>query len=231
MIAIFCALPSEYLNLIRFIRKKECFSFQNIPVTTCRIASYNVLIACSGPGQKAAYECIQILFEQYHITFALSTGIAGGLNPSLKIGDVIISKKIIKPKLCSFSVPPEIYNLILNKYKESIKNDSRLKSNVHTAAIVSTADFVNKTEESKALEEQYQGMCVETECGSIMQACQEKKINCAAIKIISDFANEASVGTLNQTHFAVTKHLGASIVRMITNLTLSEYKLLESFKS
>ena len=56
-------------------------------------------------------------------------------------------------------------------------------------------------------------------------------INCTAIKIISDFANEASAGTLNQTHFAVTKQLGASIVRMITNLTLSEYKLLESFKS
>lgn len=230
MIAVFCALPSEYINLIRFAAEKENFYFQNIPVTTCHIANYNVLIACSGPGQEAAYQCAQSLFAQYHITFVLSTGIAGSLNPNLKIGDIIISDKIIKPNSCSFSVSPEIYNIIFNKYMESIKENCSRKPNVQIAAVVSAAGLINETEQSKVLEKQYNGMCVETESGSVMQACQEKQINCAAIKIISDFANEASINTIKQTQFAVTKQLGKSIIHMFTNLTLHEYKQIANFK-
>lgn len=230
MIAVFCALPSEYLNLIRFITKKEDFYYENIPVTTCHIANYDVLIACSGPGQEAAYQCAKILFAQYHITFALSTGIAGSLNPNLKIGDIIISDKIIKPNICSFTVSPEIYNVIFNKCKESVQENCSRKPNIQIAAIVSTTGFINETEQSKVLEKQYNGMCVETESGSVMQACQEKQINCAAVKIISDFANEASINTIKQTQFAVTKELGKSIVHMITNLTSPEFKQLVNFK-
>lgn len=230
MIAVFCALPSEYINLIRFTTNKKDFYYENLPVTTCHIANHDVLIACSGPGQEAAYQCAKILFARYHITFALSTGIAGSLNLNLKIGDIIISDKIIKPNICSFSVSPEIYNVIFHKCKESVQENCSRKPNIQIAAIVSAAGFINEAEQSKALEKQYNGMCVETESGSVMQACQENKINCAAIKIISDFANEASINTIKQTQFAVTKELGKAIVHMITNLTLYEYKQIANFK-
>ena len=51
-----------------------------------------VVIVRSGVGKVNAALCVQILADLFQITAIINTGVAGSLNASLDIGDILISR-------------------------------------------------------------------------------------------------------------------------------------------
>lgn len=48
-----------------------------------------------GPGETAAMGAFNVLRQQYHPTIVALAGIAGGLHPSLKHGDVVVAQEVV----------------------------------------------------------------------------------------------------------------------------------------
>jgi adenosylhomocysteine nucleosidase len=72
--------------------KKELI-VQGIPFTTGSLKERKVVLAHSGIGKVNAATTATLLIEHFQPTHILFTGIAGGLNPALRPGDVVIGAK------------------------------------------------------------------------------------------------------------------------------------------
>lgn len=55
-----------------------------------------LVLAKSGIGKSSAAICTQMILKRYpKITYMLSVGIAGAIDPVLRIGDIVVSDRII----------------------------------------------------------------------------------------------------------------------------------------
>ena len=53
-----------------------------------------VIIARSGVGKVNAGACAQTLIHKFNVDSIINTGVAGGLHPDVKVGDVVISTNV-----------------------------------------------------------------------------------------------------------------------------------------
>ena len=66
---------------------------QGVRFTTGSLKDRRVVLTHSGMGKVNAAMAATLLVEQFQPTHVLFTGIAGGLNPDLRPGDVVIGAK------------------------------------------------------------------------------------------------------------------------------------------
>lgn len=104
----------------------------------------------------------------YQPNLVLTCGLAGGLNPDLKIGDVVFEVQ-----------------------SQESRVQSRLLAAGAKPATFFCADRIATTvAEKKQLREQTGADAVEMESATIHAVCAEKKIPCATVRVISDTAHE-----------------------------------------
>ena len=56
----------------------------------------SVVVVQCGVGKVNAAMCVQILHDLFEITHVINTGVAGGLNDKLDIGDILISNAALQ---------------------------------------------------------------------------------------------------------------------------------------
>jgi adenosylhomocysteine nucleosidase len=83
----------EIETLGQELTDKTEMTIQGIRFTTGSLKDRRVVLAHSGMGKVNAAMAATLLVEQFQPTHVLFTGIAGGLNPDLRPGDVVIGAK------------------------------------------------------------------------------------------------------------------------------------------
>src|SRR5215510_13318418 len=87
------AMTLEVETLGQELTDKQERTIQGIRFTTGSLKDRRVVLAHSGIGKVNAAMTATLLVEQFQPTHILFTGIAGGLNPDLRRGDVVIGEK------------------------------------------------------------------------------------------------------------------------------------------
>ena len=90
--AILSAMTVEVERLGQELTDKTEMTVQGIRFTTGSLKDRRVVLAHSGIGKVNAAMTATLLVEQFQPTHILFTGIAGGLNPDLRPGDVVIPR-------------------------------------------------------------------------------------------------------------------------------------------
>ena len=154
--------------LICFALKEEAAPFQKLVAN-----KPDITILLTGIGRKNAGKTVGELLSPNAFQMVFTCGFAGGLNPDLKIGDVI------------FEMPVEI------KDSQGLSLQERLVSAGAKPAKIFCADRIATTvAEKKRLREDTLVDAVEMESAAIHGVCAEHGIPCATIRVISDTANE-----------------------------------------
>jgi adenosylhomocysteine nucleosidase len=83
----------EIERLGQQLTDKTEMTVQEIRFTTGSLKDRRVVLAHSGMGKVNAAMAATLLVDQFQPTHVLFTGIAGGLNPDLRPGDVVIGAK------------------------------------------------------------------------------------------------------------------------------------------
>ena len=60
-----------------------------------RIGPHDVVLAKCGVGKVNAARCAQILIDRSNPDFLINTGVAGGIGPNLKVGDMVLSTDLV----------------------------------------------------------------------------------------------------------------------------------------
>jgi adenosylhomocysteine nucleosidase len=155
-------------TLTCFALKEEAAPFRKIPA-----AKTGVSILIVGIGRQNAEKSVRKFLASNSPELVLTCGFAGGLNPVLKLGDVIFEASQFHP-------PSSILHL-----------QAKLQAAGAKPARFFCADHIATTvAEKKALRDQTGADAVEMESAAIQAVCRERDLACVTVRVISDPANE-----------------------------------------
>lgn len=189
-----------------------------------RLHGHDVVAVLSRIGKVAAATTASVLIQRFGVERIVFTGVAGGLAPGVNVGDVVIADDFLQHDL---DVSP-----IFPKYEVPLYGQSRFKTDealtlqlsqataralphvkVHCGLVVSGDRFVSTTQESRALQHALPGaLAVEMEGAAIAQVCHDFGIPFAAVRTISDRADDAAHGDFLKFLEEVASRYSAAIV-------------------
>ena len=159
-----------------------------------------VLVEC-GIGKVNAAICSTLLIQEFKVDKILFTGVAGGLNPEINIGDIVVSTNLIEHDFDCTAFGYD-YGVIPRMESSTFKADESLvelakkvaeekfgKNRVFVGTIVSGDIFVAANEKIKWLRETFKGECTEMEGAAVAHVCYVLKKPFVVIRSISDKAN------------------------------------------
>lgn len=89
-VAVMSAFSPELSLLLSQTEIAETYSVNGVEFTTGTLAGNDVVLLLSGVSMVNAAMNTQLLFDHFNVTHLVYSGIAGGVNPDLNIGDVAI---------------------------------------------------------------------------------------------------------------------------------------------
>jgi adenosylhomocysteine nucleosidase len=94
-IGIIGAMELEVAALKDKMEIRNVFTKASMEFLEGTLNGTEVIITRSGVGKTNAALCSQILADLYNVTHIINTGVAGSLNASLNIGDILVSSKAL----------------------------------------------------------------------------------------------------------------------------------------
>lgn len=95
-IGIICAIPQEVVYLRGRLRDTERTALAGIDFDSGEIDEQPVVLVASGMGKVNMGLVATLLVDRFHCTAIVFTGVAGGLDPQLHIGDIVIADRVVQ---------------------------------------------------------------------------------------------------------------------------------------
>lgn len=183
-----------------------------------KMSGKNIVLVRCGIGKVNAAVCTQAMIDLFAADYCVNTGVAGGLNPSLRIGDVVISKDAVQHDLdcTAFGHPIGLVPRLGLRFFDADESLAAMALEAGRAVlpdevtilpgrIASGDQFISDGAVKTAILRNTSGDCVEMEGASIAQTCWLNKVPFVIIRAISDQAD----GTADQ-NFQDFVHLAAA---------------------
>jgi len=195
------------------------------------IGNLEVILVHSGIGKVNAAIATQILISEFKVDYVINTGIAGSLDPSLNIFDIVCSidavehdvdasyfgyKKgqIPQTKSPFFPSDPYLAQLMLKAFS-SIKDDAKVQGrfssddanivkhiNLVMGRIASGDIFVTDKGMKEKLNKEMEAICVEMEGAAVAHTCVANNIPYLILRCISDLADKENLIMLSYDDFS-----------------------------
>jgi adenosylhomocysteine nucleosidase len=208
--AIISALPEEQAGLIQLLSNHEHLAQVPRRLELGFIHQKPVILALAGVGKVAAATTATVLIERHHVQRVIFTGVAGAVASHVNVGDVVVGSEYLQhdmdasPLFPRFEIPytgmsrfignTALIAIILEALRAiSVPAKSLKPFKIHEGLIISGDRFVSSAAEVQALRSALpDALCVEMEGAAIAQVCHDYKIPFAAVRSISDKADNSA---------------------------------------
>lgn len=139
------------------------------------------------------------MIEAFDVEEIIFTGVAGGINEDLDLGDVVISKDLIQHDFDTsafgdkLGVIPRMDNSVFKADEElielAVNAGKKLKGKVIVGRVLSGDQFIASPEKIAFLKKEFNGDCTEMEGAAVGHVCQVLDIPFVVIRTMSDKAN------------------------------------------
>ena len=198
-IAIMGAMPEEIEPLLAKVEniKKTVYGKNSYYEATYR--GKEIVIAYSKIGKVFASLTATILIEKFGCNQLLFSGVAGAINPNLKIGDLIIANALCQHDLdiTAFGhphgfVPEGEVCISTDKSLRDIAKDVAQKSGLTLQeGIIATGDqFVACNDRKEFISSTFEADALEMEGASVAVVCDALNVPFFVLRAISDSAND-----------------------------------------
>ena len=182
-----------------------------------KLCDTDVVIVKSGVGKVFAAMVSEKIIDEYNPKAVVFTGVGGGLNPTLEIGDVVVSSDCIQHDLDAEALGFPRGQIPYTEHRVFVSDRNLLRTALQTklkghkifAGRILTGDqFITKKEmkDHKYLIDDLKGDVVEMEGGAIAQVCTITKTPFLIVRTISDKANGEAVEDFNAFSDVVAKN-------------------------
>ena len=183
-------------TFICFALKEEAAPFQKMAGgTVAEAQAASVLI--TGIGRKNAEESVREFLFANSPKLVLTCGFAGGLNPDLKLGEVLFELTDRRGELHE----PQTEKKIRDSQSSSLR-EKLLSAGAKPAKFFCADRIAITVAEKKKLRAETGADAVEMESEAIHAICRERGIPCATVRVISDIASEDLPLDFNQLYKA-----------------------------
>ena len=227
MIGIIGAMQIEIDSIINLLTNTKCESFAHINFFSGKINNTDCVIALCGPGKVNAAICSQIMISKYNPQVIINIGVAGALKKNIKIGDIVLADFVVQHDMDTSSIGDARgfisgINLVTipcsTSINEKIKSAAvQLNENIHIGIIATGDQFISNKEKLLDIKNTFKAIACEMEAGSIGHVCLVNNVDFAALKVISDNADENSSIDYEKFKIIVAKKTTLLIETAIAN--------------
>lgn len=181
----------------------------------------DVVVVLSRVGKVSAALTATILIERFGVHCMVFTGVAGGLSPLVRIGDIVVARSLVQcdmdasPIFPRYEVPlygktefatdtvlsnalatiarQKISELSTTLDANALAKFSLFSPQVHEGLVLCGDRFVTNAADNQALQQQFpNGLCIEMESAAAAQVCHDYGVAFSAIRTISDQADDSA---------------------------------------
>ena len=220
-IALMSAMQEELAAVLQALPNKRCVHRAGRDFWLGQWHGCEVVAVLSRIGKVAAATTATVLIEHFGAQTLVFTGVAGALDASLRIGDVVIGRRFVQHDMDASPLFPRhevpLYGralfeadaklaVQLAQASEHVLADAALHlgprtlaefqlntPRVHRGLILSGDRFVSTSAESHALRQALpEALAVEMEGAAVAQVCHDYGVPFAAVRTISDRADDTA---------------------------------------
>lgn len=200
-IGIIGAMEEEVVNLRESMDVISAKNVIGLDFYLGKLSGNNVVVVRSGIGKVNAAICAQVLIDLYAVDCIINVGVAGAVDKSLTIGDIVVSGDAVQhdfdttalgdePGVISrmdesvFAADEQLVNLA----KETVES---LGYPVCVGRVASGDQFVASPEVKSKIKSLFKPVCCEMEGAAIAHACYLNRIPFVILRAISDNADDS----------------------------------------
>lgn len=197
-IAIMGAMPEEIAPILQIVGEYKTTEYADNTYYETNYKGVELVIAYSKIGKVFSTLTATTMIEHFGCSKLLFSGVAGGINPSLKIGDLIVATKLSQHDLdiTAFGHPMGFVpggSVFVETDKEliSIAKDvaKELGKTVQEGIIATGDQFVHNEDVKNTIVENFNADALEMEGGSVAVVCDALDVPFFILRAISDTAD------------------------------------------
>lgn len=200
MIGIIGAMEIEVRSIAAAMTDAETKTISGIPFVSGKLSGTPAVIAKCGIGKVSAAVCAQILISVFNVEKIINTGVAGGLAPELRQGDIVVASGFVEHDMDTTPLGDapgylsglDIITLPCDKELSELAADVSAQTQDYSTirGIVATGDqFIASRERSDYIRTTFNASACEMEGGAIAHVCYMGGIPFTAVRCISDNAD------------------------------------------
>jgi adenosylhomocysteine nucleosidase len=228
-IGIIGAMEEEVKILRDAMTNKKVETIANSEFISGTLNGKEVILLRSGIGKVNAAMTTSILIQTYQPDYIINTGSAGGLNPELQVGDVVISTEVRHHDVdvtafgYEYGQVPQLPPAFkANQKLAEIAWKSSQELNVQTVkGLIATGDsFMNDPVKVEAIKDKFNDLqAVEMEAAAIAQVAYQFGVPFVIIRSLSDIAGKESDISFEQYLDQAAKNSADLVMKIVTNLS------------
>lgn len=226
-IGILGAMQEEISPLLDHYKTYETIAFGGNTFYKVSLENKTLIIACSRIGKVHSSLSAATMILYFGCNKIIFNGVAGGINPSYKIGDLVIGEK-----LCQHDVDITIFghpfgyfsegkiftqtNEALNKLAKEVAKESNIT--IHQGTIATGDQFVSSKERKEWIKKEFNADAIEMEGASVAVVCDNLNTPLCVIRAISDNAGDEALISYEEFLEHSAKQSAALVIKMIEKI-------------
>lgn len=192
-IGVLTAMSVEYNQLASMLADSEQVVFGSDKYLCGKIGNLEVVLLRCGMGKVNAAMGVTLLIDRFQPEAVISTGVAGGVDDSLHVMDVVVSRQTVYHDV--WCGPGNVWGQVQElpeRYDGAeplVKTALSIHTNVNIVeGLICTGDlFVTKPEEQQLIKSRFpEALAVDMESAAIAQVCHIRQVPFVSFRIISD---------------------------------------------
>jgi adenosylhomocysteine nucleosidase len=206
-IGLICAIPQELAQLRDVLVPARSEDAAHTHFDAGMIDGHDIVLAGSGMGKVNAALVTTLLADRFRCSTIVFSGVAGGLDPALGIGDVVVADRIIQhdagvlenervrayqPGYAPIINPTDRLGYpadpgVLARVKERLDGIS-VPGQIVYGTVLSGDQYLNCATTRERLLHELGGQAIEMEGGAVAQVCEAFGLPWLVIRALSDLA-------------------------------------------
>ncbi len=223
------AMESEVMQLVAALEGARQSTYGGVVFTEGMLLGRPVVVAKSGIGKVCAALCTQLLIDRFEVQAIVNTGVAGGLHPSLRVGDLVVGTDAVQHDVdvgafgyvrgclpgCSDRTAPTRFPgdpALLQQFRRAVAGTIGEGCRVLEGTIASGDVFVHDRAQKHDIADTFGAAAVEMEGGAIAQVAAANGVPCLLVRAISDLAD----GEADVTYDQFEREAAARCAQLVT---------------
>jgi len=197
-LAIMGAMEEEITPILAHFSDINKVDYANNTYYECKLGTLDVVVAHSKIGKVFSTLTASTMIQKFGCDTLLFSGVAGGVNPSLKIGDLIVANKLSQHDLdiTAFGHPAgfvpggDVYVNTDGTLKNIALEVASANNIKIIEGIIATGDqFVADEKRKEFIASTFKADALEMEGASVAVVCDALNVPCLILRAISDTAD------------------------------------------
>ena len=221
-VGLIFAMREELDEVLKQVEIEEEFTIFNLTFYRVVIKDITCILVECGVGKVNAARCSQIMIDVMKVDSIINVGVAGGVDSSLAVCDIVIGEKLVQHDfdITAFD-HAKGYIPNVGVYLDSDVSKEFTDIGFHNGVIASGDIFCTSDKMSQKINQKFKALCVDMEGASIAQVAYLSGIPFLVVRSISDIPNNNNRITYEEFLESSSRLVAKFLISMIEKISIS----------